>query len=115
MSDAQTCIFCKIVRGEIPAKEVARNDGAIAILDVNPQAPTHVLVMPKRHVTDLGDFVGSSGDHEVGALFRLASEIGRRAPGGYRIVANEGEDSGQTVFHLHVHVLAGRSMAWPPG
>jgi diadenosine tetraphosphate (Ap4A) HIT family hydrolase len=113
---SENCLFCKIVRGEIPAKEVARTDEAIAILDINPVAPAHILVIPKRHVEDLSDFAGAAGDHEIGALFRLAAQLGdESSPSGYRIVTNKGADSGQTVFHLHLHVLAGRSMAWPPG
>jgi diadenosine tetraphosphate (Ap4A) HIT family hydrolase len=116
VSDDPNCIFCKIVRGDIPAKEAGRNDVAIAFADVNPVAPVHYLVIPRRHAADLGDFAEASGDHEVGALFRLASQLGREAsPSGYRLVTNEGRDAGQTVFHLHVHVLAGRAMAWPPG
>jgi histidine triad (HIT) family protein len=114
VSDA--CIFCKIVRGEIPAEFLANTDDAIAIRDINAMAPTHVLVIPKRHVTDLSDFAGSSGDHEIGSLFRLADAIGRDASAsGYRLVSNKGADAGQTVFHLHLHVLAGRPMGWPPG
>jgi histidine triad (HIT) family protein len=110
------CIFCKIVAGDIPADEVARTPEAIAIRDLNPVAPDHLLVIPVRHAKDLGDFVASGNEAETGAIFRLASQLGRQARGdGYRIVTNEGGDAGQTVFHLHVHVLAGRAMAWPPG
>jgi diadenosine tetraphosphate (Ap4A) HIT family hydrolase len=110
------CIFCKIVRGEIAANELVRSEAALAIADVNPKAPTHVLVLPTRHVTNLSDFVAQAANHEVGDLFALAAQVGREAsPGGYRIVVNEGADAGQTVFHLHLHVLAGRAMSWPPG
>jgi len=115
------CPFCKIVRGEIPATIVARTDDALAFSDLNPQAPTHVLVIPTRHAENLGDFVRIATPHEVGAFFGLAATIGRQAGGdgpearGYRIVANEGRDGGQTVAHLHVHVLAGRRLGWPPG
>ncbi len=116
MNDTGSCVFCKIVRGEIPAKVLSSNDHAIAIADVDPKAPVHALVIPKRHVTDLGDFAAQSADAEIGALFRLASAVGREhSNSGYRLVTNEGADAGQTVFHLHVHVLAGRPMGWPPG
>jgi histidine triad (HIT) family protein len=110
------CIFCKIVRGEIPATEVARTETAVAFRDLNPQAPQHLLVVPVRHAADLGDFVATSPPADVGALLALASRLGREAaPGGYRVVINEGRDAGQTVFHLHLHVLAGRALEWPPG
>ncbi len=110
------CIFCKIVRREIPAAEVARTETAVAFRDVNPQAPEHLLVVPVRHATDLGDYVAASPSGDVGELLALASRLGREAsPGGYRVVINEGRDAGQTVFHLHLHVLAGRALEWPPG
>ena len=113
MSD---CIFCKIVRKEIPASEVARSEHAVAFRDLNPQAPLHVLVVPTHHAKNLGDYVGGVPAHDVGELFALASKIGREhAPGGYRVVVNEGDDGGQTVHHLHLHVLGGRFMRWPPG
>ncbi len=116
MSFEPTCIFCKIVRGEIPAAEVARDADALVFRDVNPKAPTHLLVVPTRHVTNLGDFATKAEPHEIGKLFALAAKYGREAsPGGYRVVVNEGADAGQTVFHLHLHVLAGRPMRWPPG
>jgi histidine triad (HIT) family protein len=110
------CIFCKIVRREIPADEVARTAGAVAFRDRNPKAPTHLLVVPVRHAADLGDFAAAAGDGELGSLLALASKLGREAsPDGYRVVINEGADGGQTVFHLHLHVLAGRHLGWPPG
>jgi len=113
MSD---CLFCRIVGGEIPAQIVDSTDEAVVVRDVNPQAPAHALVIPRRHATDLGDFVVSAHEGEVGRLFALAAKTGRAAGGeGYRLVVNEGTDGGQTVFHLHVHVLAGRPMRWPPG
>ncbi len=116
VSAEETCLFCKIFRGEIPAKEVERTDDALVFRDVNPQAPTHVLVIPKRHAANLGDFVAAATPQEVGDLFALASKAGRAAsPDGYRIVVNEGAAAGQTVFHLHLHVLCGRNMSWPPG
>jgi len=113
---SDTCVFCKIFRKEIPANEVLRTDDALIFRDLNAQAPTHLLVIPRRHAESLGDFVAAAEPHEVGDLFALASQAGRDASaGGYRIVVNEGPDAGQSVFHLHLHVLAGRHMAWPPG
>jgi histidine triad (HIT) family protein len=114
--DSADCIFCRIVRGEIPAQEVARTDEALAFRDLNPQAPTHILVVPLRHAANLGDFVAAAERDEVGHVLALASRLGREAsPNGYRVVVNEGADGGQTVHHLHLHVLAGRAMHWPPG
>ena len=110
------CVFCRIVSGEIPAQIVERSEEALVVRDVNPQAPSHLLVIPRRHVRDLGDFAASAQEEEVGRLFALAAKHGRAAGGeGYRVVVNEGIAGGQTVFHLHVHVLAGRPMHWPPG
>ncbi|MBC5809768.1 MAG: histidine triad nucleotide-binding protein [Candidatus Eremiobacteraeota bacterium] len=110
------CIFCKIVRKEIPAREVAREADAVAFSDLNPKAPTHVLVIPARHAANLGDFASQASPHELGNLLALAAKVGREAsPSGYRVVINEGLDAGQSVFHLHLHVLAGRALAWPPG
>ena len=95
---------------------MTRTDDAVVFRDLNPQAPTHLLVVPKRHAPNLGEFVASATPQEVGELFTLASNTGRAAsPDGYRIVVNEGYMAGQTVFHLHLHVLAGRRMHWPPG
>jgi histidine triad (HIT) family protein len=110
------CIFCKIFRKELPAAEILRTDDALVFTDINPQAPTHLLVIPKRHATHLADFVAAAGNEEIAELFKLASRIGREhARDGYRVVVNEGRDGGQTVYHLHLHVLAGRHMTWPPG
>ncbi|MGP6158532.1 MAG: histidine triad nucleotide-binding protein [Vulcanimicrobiaceae bacterium] len=110
------CIFCKIFRKELPGEEVLRTDDALVFKDINPQAPLHLLVIPKRHAAHLADFVASAGKDEIAELFTLASQIGRQyARDGYRVVVNEGRDGGQTVYHLHLHVLAGRHMTWPPG
>ena len=110
------CIFCKIARREIPANELARTGDAVAFADLDPQAPQHVLVVPLRHADTLGDYIAAEGAEAAGRVLALASRIGReRAPGGYRVVVNEGADGGQTVFHLHFHVLGGRHMTWPPG
>ena len=114
--DETNCIFCKIFRREIQSDEVVRTDDVLVFRDTNPKAPTHLLAIPRRHETDLGDFVAAADPHEVGHLFTVAAQQGRAAsPSGYRVVVNEGRDAGQTVFHLHLHVLAGRALGWPPG
>ncbi|MGI8548755.1 MAG: histidine triad nucleotide-binding protein [Gemmatimonadaceae bacterium] len=109
------CVFCRIVRGDIPAAIVAENHSAIAFRDLDPQAPVHVLVVPREHISSLFD----AGDSVVlGDVMRLAKEVARRegiSQSGYRTVINTGPDGGQTVDHLHAHVLGGRQMAWPPG
>ena len=110
-----SCLFCRIVRGEIPAKVVADTDDCVAFRDVNPQAPLHVLVIPKRHVASLAVAEDAA---LVGRLSLLAAEIARREgyeERGYRTVVNTNADAGQTVFHLHLHLLAGRPLSWPPG
>jgi histidine triad (HIT) family protein len=109
------CIFCRIGSGELPARVVAEDDEVIAIEDVAPQAPVHVLVLPRRHVTDLRE-VGDDGlvGRLVATANRVAAEKGV-AGDGYRVVVNVGANGGQTVPHLHVHVLGGRAMTWPPG
>ena len=113
MSDA--CLFCRIVRGEIPAGIVARNDEALAFRDINPQAPVHVLVIPRAHVGSLDE---ATDPGLLGRLLHFAAEVARAegiADRGYRAVINTNDDGGQTVAHLHVHVLGGRVMRWPPG
>lgn len=113
MNDA--CIFCRIVSGTIPAQVVARNEVALAFRDLHPQAPVHVLVVPRRHVDSLAVAADTA---ELGAVLALAAEVARQegvAESGYRVVTNVGGDGGQTVGHLHFHVLGGRSMSWPPG
>lgn len=110
------CLFCKIVAKQIPAKILFEDDDVLAFHDINPGAPTHVLVIPKEHLTSLRD-----GTPEHTALLgKLLLACAKAADlsgltGGYRVVANTGPDAGQSVFHLHLHVLGGRSMAWPPG
>jgi len=109
------CLFCRIVSGEIPADIIARNDHALAFRDIAPRAPVHVLVIPIRHIMSLSTADDAS---ELGQLALLAAEVARLegvADSGYRVVANTGEDGGQTVHHLHLHVLGGRTMTWPPG
>lgn len=112
MSD--NCIFCKIVRGEIPSKSVGESETAMAFRDLNPQAPTHVLVIPKTHVASLAD---ASDQKMLGDLLAFAAQVARKEglEEGYRVVANTGPNGGQTVDHLHLHVLGGRRMTWPPG
>jgi len=112
MSD---CLFCKIVRGEIPAREVHRDGRTIAIEDINPQAPVHLLVMPVQHFADIGAL--AAADPELlGRVAAVAARLGGEYGfGGYRLVVNTGADGGQTVDHVHVHVLAGRLLEWPPG
>lgn len=111
------CLFCRIVSGEIPSQKVLENDHAVAFKDVRPVAPTHVLVVPRKHVAGIHDF----GDADAALLGELMLTARRAAekmgllPGGYRLVVNQGPDAGQSVFHVHVHVLGGRQMAWPPG
>ncbi len=115
MSD---CIFCRIVAGEIPAKEVARTPDAVAFRDLNPQAPVHVLVVPTSHWTNAADTDNDAGERVIGRTVRLAVQVARElglAESGYRLVMNTGADGGQSVAHLHVHLLGGRRMTWPPG
>ncbi|HKE36005.1 MAG TPA: histidine triad nucleotide-binding protein [Candidatus Baltobacteraceae bacterium] len=114
MSD--DCIFCKIASGAIPAKAVHRDEDVLAIEDVNPQAPVHLLVMPVRHHSNIAVLSDAGDGTLVGKLLEVASRLGRvRGGDGFRLVINTGPDGGQTVDHLHVHVLAGRHMTWPPG
>jgi histidine triad (HIT) family protein len=113
------CVFCKIARGEIPATVVYRDDAVVAIEDLNPQAPTHLLVMPVKHHETLGHATAAAppDDHIAARLVEIAARLGKERGGsrGYRLVVNTGPDGGQTVGHLHAHVLAGRHMTWPPG
>jgi histidine triad (HIT) family protein len=109
------CIFCKIAGGEIPAAVIKRGDGMLAFKDLNPQAPTHVLVIPTTHVGSLND---AQDAKLLGSLLAFAREVAQEAgigTKGYRVVVNTNPDGGQTVFHLHLHVLGGRAMRWPPG
>jgi len=113
---SEPCIFCRIFSGEIATQEVRRTEHVLVFRDSNPQAPTHLLVIPRRHARDLGEFVGAASMEEMTALLTAASEVGRaETSNGYRVVANEGHDAGQSVYHLHFHVLGGRTLGWPPG
>ena len=112
------CLFCKIVAGEIPAKIVKRSDDALAFRDIDPKAPVHLLVIPTRHIAAVRDAKGPDGERLLGRLLaftaELATEHGLDADG-YRIVTNTGRNAGQSVDHLHFHLLGGRKMTWPPG
>ena len=111
-----SCLFCRIIAGELPATIVYRDDDVIAFRDVNPQAPTHILVIPKRHIASIADT--QDGDAELlGRLITVAKQIAQteKLSAGYRLVVNTGTQAGQSVFHLHVHLLGGRAMHWPPG
>ena len=114
MSD---CLFCRIVAGEVPADKVAESDRALAFRDINPQAPTHVLVIPRDHFANAAELADADGDL-LAEVFRLAATVAEQEgvrDAGYRLVTNTGEAAGQTVDHLHVHVLGGRPLNWPPG
>lgn len=109
------CLFCRIVQGEILVPLVAQNDRAVAFRDINPQAPVHILVVPRQHVSSLAQAADAS---ELGAIALLAAQVARQEgieQGGYRVVMNTGADGGQSVAHLHMHLLGGRPMSWPPG
>lgn len=111
------CLFCKILDGEIPADIVYESDTAIAFRDINPQAPTHVLIIPRQHIATLNDI--ADGDQAlIGSLYVAAREIAAAegiADVGYRAVMNCNEAAGQTVFHIHLHLIGGRRLSWPPG
>ncbi len=109
------CLFCKIVENKIPAERISENDHAIAIRDVNPQAPTHILVLPKIHVPNIQE---AAANFELTAkLIELATRVAQEQhlEKGFRLVINTGDEGGQTVHHLHIHILGGRFMGWPPG
>jgi histidine triad (HIT) family protein len=110
------CLFCKIVSGSIPANRVYEDEHCIGFPDINPQAPTHLLIIPKKHISSLAKCTPEDTDL-LGHLMASAAEIARsqNLDGGYRIVVNTGDDGGQTVNHLHLHLLGGRHMNWPPG
>ena len=111
------CLFCKILAGDIPADVVYESDTAVAFRDINPQAPTHVLIIPRKHIATINDI--SEDDHAiVGSLYSAARTIAAEegfSEEGYRAVMNCNEAAGQTVFHIHLHLLGGRPFSWPPG
>lgn len=112
-----SCIFCRIAQGEIPANKLHEDEELVAFADISPQAPTHVLVIPKRHIANIADITQDDAEL-IGRLFLLANQLARKegiADGGYRLVINSGADAGQAVDHIHLHVLGGRKMTWPPG
>ena len=109
------CLFCSIVEGKIPASKVYENDSVIAFDDINPQAPTHVLVIPRTHYDNAAELAANDAQ-TLGELFAVAHKVAdERSLTGYRTVFNTGADAGQTVFHAHLHLLGGRSLTWPPG
>ena len=114
MSD---CLFCKIIAGEIPGKFVHQDEDVVAFSDINPQAPLHLLIVPRRHIATLNDLTPDD-DALVGSMFRAAAALAAQhgyAERGYRTVFNVNREAGQTVFHIHLHLLAGRGLSWPPG
>lgn len=111
------CLFCKIRDGEIPADIIYENDDILAFTDVNPHAPVHILIIPKKHIATVND-IADDDEQIMGKLFSVAKIIASEkgiSDEGYRLVVNCNEKAGQTVFHIHMHLLAGRAMSWPPG
>ncbi len=111
------CLFCKIIAGEIPSKKIYEDDQLFAFQDINPQAPLHALIVPRRHIATLND-LAAEDEALVGSMVRRAAAIAKERGydgSGYRTVLNCNSDAGQSVFHVHLHVLGGRTMAWPPG
>jgi len=114
MSD---CLFCKIIAGEIPGEVVYEDDDVVVLRDINPQAPLHVLIVPRRHIATLND-LAPGDDALIGSMFRRAAALAKEhgyAERGYRTVFNTNRAAGQSVFHIHLHLLAGRGLTWPPG
>ncbi len=112
-----SCLFCKIIEKEIPSKIVYEDESVVAFEDVNPQAPLHVLVIPRKHISTSLD-IGNDDNELIGDMFQAANKIARDngvADRGFRLVMNCNREAGQTVFHIHLHLLAGRAMHWPPG
>lgn len=113
----EDCLFCKILNGDIPADVVYESDTAIAFRDINPKAPTHVVIIPRRHIATIND-IGEDDQEVVGSLYLAAKAIAAVegfSSEGYRVVMNCNEAAGQTVFHIHLHLLGGRQLGWPPG
>ena len=111
------CLFCKIIAGEIPSKFVYQDDQLVVLQDINPQAPMHLLVIPRKHIVSLNE-LAPADDALVGSMFRRAAALAKDHgydQRGYRAVVNTNREAGQTVFHIHLHVLAGRALTWPPG
>jgi histidine triad (HIT) family protein len=117
VSDRQSCLFCRIADGDLPATRVHEDDLVFAIRDVKPEAPTHILVIPRAHIESAAD-LGEADGPLLGRLFSVAGNLARSegvADSGYRLVTNIGEEGGQSVRHLHVHLMGGRPFRWPPG
>jgi histidine triad (HIT) family protein len=117
MVSNENCLFCRIASGEIPAKKLHEDGDVVAFHDINPQAPSHVLVIPRRHIASLDD-MSATDTQTLGTTILRATEIARALrlhDDGYRLVINNGEAAGQTVFHIHVHLIGGRKLGWPPG
>jgi histidine triad (HIT) family protein len=117
MAANDRCLFCRIASGEITAKKVYEDDQVVAFNDINPQAPTHVLVIPRKHIATLDDLTEDEASI-VGMTLVRVSQIARNLQlnsEGYRVVVNHGEAAGQTVFHVHFHLVGGRNLGWPPG
>jgi histidine triad (HIT) family protein len=113
---AMSCLFCKIASGEIPSAAIYQDERVYAFADINPKAPVHVLIVPREHIDSLAEATPEQ-NALLGHLFWVAAEIARKKglAKGYRVVVNTGEDGGQTVDHLHLHLMGGRQMTWPPG
>jgi histidine triad (HIT) family protein len=113
----ETCLFCRIAAGEIPADRLHEDDLVVAFRDIAPRAPTHILLIPRRHITSAAELTEADGPL-LGRLFEVAADLARSeniADGGYRLVSNVGRWGGQTVDHLHLHLMGGRAFVWPPG
>lgn len=117
MSDAAACLFCRIVAGDLPSTKLHDDDLVVAFRDIAPDAPTHVLIVPREHIRSAAE-LGETHGALLGRLFAVAADLARSegvADAGYRLVTNIGDEGGQSVHHLHVHLLGGRQMGWPPG
>ncbi len=113
----ENCLFCRIDKGEIPSEKVYDGETLFAIKDINPQAPVHLLIIPKKHVATLWEIDGGDGGW-IGSAFSVANQLAKEnglSEKGYRLVLNCGEGAGQSVFHIHYHLLGGRALKWPPG
>jgi len=114
---SEDCLFCKIIAGDIPSNKVYEDEDVYAFHDISPAAPTHILIIPKKHIAAVKD-ASAEDSRLLGALVLKAAEIARKQgleEDGYRFVVNTGDNGGQTVFHIHLHILGGRRMSWPPG
>lgn len=117
MSTHSDCVFCKIIERKLPSKIIYEDSVSTAFEDINPQAPVHILIVPKKHIPDLHS-IAESDKELIGHLFLVASKMAAKKNldrNGYRMVINNGPGAGQTVFHIHIHLLAGRRFSWPPG